>query len=143
MGYDKNWSPEDEEQVGIIGRHNGYVDVAYHCARCEIYWGMTLPQDDYSEDMLHSQKCYACSLRDRLALRIRYSRNLERANKIITQKLEAEVEIYKDYKKKTGNLLKNKSQIIHQQNIIIKDLKNTFEKSGEKKSAGKNKTLDN
>jgi hypothetical protein len=121
------------EKVGILSHTNGFVEVGFHCSRCGAYWQMDLPQDDYSEEAMAKEKCYACSLRDRLAGEIRGKRAQFKKALQIIEAMETERNILLEERVNHDNLLQYGSQIINQQDAVIRDLKKRLEKKSKKK----------
>jgi len=112
-----------EERIGLLEYKDGMVNVGYECSRCGTYWQMTLPQDDYSDARMGKELCYACALRVRLSREIRYSREMKKKALGFMALLEEELDILKEERLNHTLLLKNGSEIITQQDTIIRDLK--------------------
>jgi len=115
-----------EEREGIIGHPEpGKIEVGFFCARCGVYWTMTLPQDDFNPDSLEDEKCYACCLRDRVAFEIKKYRKLKKIA------IESMREMANDFDKEvetTRELLQKGSQIINKQDEVIRNLKKVLDK---------------
>jgi hypothetical protein len=121
------------EKVGILSHANGFVEVGFNCSRCDGYWTIELPQDDYSEEAMAKEKCYACSLRDRVARELRVNRAQYKQALQIIRAMESEREILLEERKNHETLLQHGSQIITQQDTAIRDLKKRLDKRSKKK----------
>lgn len=122
-----------DEQTGILERENGFVTIGYHCNRCEAYWQITMPQDDYDEAEMENELCYACSLRKRVAREIWQSRAMNRKALQIIQSMEKELDILLKERGNHESLLQSGSQIITQQDNMIRDLKKQLDRRSKKK----------
>lgn len=123
----------EHEPIGILEHRNGFVVVGYRCARCDVHWKLELPQDDYSEEKMKTEKCYACSLRKRMADEIRHSRFLKRRALQIIREMETELDVLKTERENHSNLLESGAQIICQQDAVIRDLKNKLDRKSKKR----------
>ena len=122
------------EPTGILEhKANGFVSVGYHCHRCEAYWTMEMVQDDYSDKRIETELCYACDLRRQLAFEKWSRRGLTRTAKQIIATMEEELDILLTERKNHEHLLQSGSNIINQQDSIIRDLKNRLDKKVKKK----------
>jgi hypothetical protein len=112
-----------EERTGILEYKDGMVNVGYECDRCGTYWQMILPQDDYSEERMEKELCYACALRNRLAKEIKYARATKKKALEFMALLEEELDILKEERASHTLIIESGSKIITQQDTIIRDLK--------------------
>lgn len=122
------------ERTGILEHlHNGFIVVGYHCHRCEAYWQMEMTLDDHSEDRMKEELCYACSLRKRLAAEIRYARNVFRQGRDMIASMEEQLNVLLAEREANAALLQRGSQIITQQDTVIRDLKKRLDKRAKKR----------
>ena len=123
-----------DEREGILEhKPNGFVAVGYHCHRCQNYWTMEMVQDDYEEARLKTELCYACDLRRQLAIAKWGKRVVLRTAKQIVATMEEELDILLTERKNHEHLLQSGSNIISQQDNIIRDLKKRLDKKPKKR----------
>ena len=122
-----------DEQIGILDRKDGFVVVGFHCSRCEAYWQMSMPQDDYNEATMKEELCYACSLRKRLASEIRHNRFTYRLAMKTIRSMEEQLNVLVSERDNHENLLQSGSRIIQEQDTTIRDLKKQLDKRAKKK----------
>jgi hypothetical protein len=122
-----------EERNGILERKNGFVAVGYDCSRCSTHWQVEMPQDDYSEERMETELCYACDLRKQLAREKWHYRHMTRTAHGIIKSMEEEMEILLHERSNHEYLLQSGSEIITQQDTTIRDLKKQLDKRTKKK----------
>ena len=121
------------ERTGILEYNNGKILVGYHCKRCETYWQMEMVLDDHSEERMKEELCYACSLRRRLANEIRYARHVRTQAKLMITSMEEQLNVLLAEREGNAELLQRGSEIITEQDNVIRDLKKRLDKRSKKK----------
>jgi len=111
------------EQTGVLGHSGGFVEVGFHCSRCEAYAQAEMPLDDYDANATKKDLCYSCDLRVRLASEIRHSRSTYRLALSAIRDLEERLDAALSERDNHEHLIDVGTKIISKQDEIIRELK--------------------